>query len=152
MRTLTVVFDKCGATRDQRELYHRSIDMGFIDIAKKTGRGLAVTAAVLAAVSFTSAPGTAYAQRDGGGRGGGGGQGGGGQQGGVGQQGGFSQRDGGGRGGGWHDGGRGGGGWGGGWHEGGHWRGGGWGGGRPRFHRYSYPYYSPYYGSYYSPH
>ena len=128
---LTVVFDKCGATRDQRELYHWSIDMAFIDIAKKTGRGLAVTAAVLAAVSFTSAPGTAYAQRDGGGRGGGGGQ-----QGGAGQQGGFSQRDGAGRGGGWHGDGRG---------------GGGWGGGRPHFHRYSYPYYSPYYGSYYSP-
>ena len=146
MRTLTVVFDKCGATRDQRERYHRSIDMGFIDIAKKTGRGLAVTAAVLAAVSFTSAPGTAYAQRDGGGRGGGGGQ-----QGGAGQQGGFSQRDGAGRGGGWRGDGRGGGGWGGGWHEGGHWRGGGWGGGRPHFHRYSYPYYSPYSGSYYSP-
>src|SRR3977135_3358629 len=71
MRTLTVVFDKCGATRDQRERYHRSIDMGFIDIAKKTGRGLAVTAAVLAAVSLTTVPETAYAQRGGGGGGGG---------------------------------------------------------------------------------
>ena len=37
--------------------------MAFIDIAKKTGRGLAVTAAVLAAVSLTTAPGTAYAER-----------------------------------------------------------------------------------------
>jgi uncharacterized membrane protein len=96
--------------------------MAFIDIAKKTGRGLAVTAAVLAAVSLTTAPETAYAQRGGGGGGGGGFHGGGG-----------------GWGGGWHGGG---GGWGGGWHRGGHWRGRGW--GRPYF--YGYPYaYSPYY-------
>jgi hypothetical protein len=67
-------------------------DMAFIDIAKKTGRVLAVTVAVLAAVSLTSGPGTAYAQRGGGWHGGGGG-------------------------GGWH----GGGGWGGGGWGGGGW-------------------------------
>ena len=47
--------------------------MAFIDIAKKTGRVLAVTVAVLATVSLTSGPGTAYAQRGGGWHGGGGG-------------------------------------------------------------------------------
>jgi hypothetical protein len=106
--------------------------MAFIDIAKKTGRGLAVTAAVLAAVSLTTVPETAYAQRGGGGGGGGGFHGGG--SGGGGFHGG-----GGGWGGGWHGGG-------GGWHRGGHWRGRGWGGGWGRPYFYGYPYaYSPYY-------
>ena len=36
--------------------------MSFIEIAKKTGRGLAMTAAILAAVSLTAAPGTAFAR------------------------------------------------------------------------------------------
>ena len=36
--------------------------MGFIDIAKKTGRGLAASAAILAAVSLTAAPSAAYAR------------------------------------------------------------------------------------------
>src|SRR3979490_704576 len=44
--------------------------MAFMEVAKKTGRALAVTAAIVAAVSFTAAPSTAYAQR---GHGGGGG-------------------------------------------------------------------------------
>jgi hypothetical protein len=111
--------------------------LAFIDIAKKTGRGLAVTAAVLAAVSLITAPETAYAERgdhEGGGRHGDGNHEGGGHE------------DGG-----WH--GRGGH-WGGGdWHGGGHWRGEGWGGGRPYYYRYSHPYfgYYPYYGSYYYP-
>jgi hypothetical protein len=35
---------------------------GFIDIAKKTGRGLAASAAILAVVSLTAAPSTAYAR------------------------------------------------------------------------------------------
>ena len=49
--------------------------MAFMEFAKKTGRALAVTAAIVAAVSFSVAPGTAYAQRGhgGGGHGGGGG-------------------------------------------------------------------------------
>ena len=50
--------------------------MAFLDIAKKTGRVLAVTAAVLAAASLAIAPRTAYAERgdheDGGRHGGGG--------------------------------------------------------------------------------
>src|SRR3954452_6244275 len=83
-------------------------EMAFIELAKKTGRALAVTAAIVAAVSFSAAPSTAYAQR---GHGGGGGWHGGG--------------------GGWHGGGGGWHGGGGGWHGGGGWRGhggGGWGG------------------------
>ena len=36
--------------------------MGFIEIAKKTGRGLALTAALFAAGSLAAAPGTAYAR------------------------------------------------------------------------------------------
>lgn len=36
--------------------------MGFIEIAKKTGRGLALSAALLAAGSLVVAPGTAYAR------------------------------------------------------------------------------------------
>jgi hypothetical protein len=36
--------------------------MGFIEIAKKTGRGLALSAALLAAGSLVAAPGTAYAR------------------------------------------------------------------------------------------
>src|SRR5437773_1535163 len=81
--------------------------MAFIELAKKIGRALAVTAAIVAAVSFTAAPSTAYAQRGHGG-GGGGWHGGGG---------------------GWHGGGGGWRGGGGGWRGGGGgWRGGGWGG------------------------
>lgn len=38
------------------------IEMGFIEIAKKTGRGLALSAALLAAGSLVAAPGTAYAR------------------------------------------------------------------------------------------
>ena len=36
--------------------------MKFFEIAKKAGRGLAMTATILAAVSLTAAPGTAYAR------------------------------------------------------------------------------------------
>jgi hypothetical protein len=36
--------------------------MGFIEIAKKTGRGLALSAALLAAGSLAAIPGTAYAR------------------------------------------------------------------------------------------
>ena len=36
--------------------------MSFIEIAKKTGHGLAMTTAILAAVSLTAAPGTAFAR------------------------------------------------------------------------------------------
>ena len=36
--------------------------MKFFEIAKKAGRGLAITATILAAVSLTAAPGTAYAR------------------------------------------------------------------------------------------
>src|SRR5579872_743182 len=36
--------------------------MSFLEIAQKSGRTLAVTAAVVAAVSLTAAPGTAYAE------------------------------------------------------------------------------------------
>ena len=51
--------------------------MSLMAMAKKTGpgrigRNLAIGAALLAAVSFSLAPATAYAQRGGGGRGGGG--------------------------------------------------------------------------------
>src|SRR5438270_13961212 len=49
--------------------------MAFIEFAKKTGRALAVTAAIVGAVSISAAPSTAYAQR---GHGGGGWHGGGG--------------------------------------------------------------------------
>jgi hypothetical protein len=119
------MFQQRAERRDHRGLYDRRTDLAFIDIAQKTGRGLAVTAAVLAAVSLTTAPGTAYAERgdhEGGGRHGGGNHEDGGQEGGD-------------------------------WHGGGHWRGEGWGGGRPYYYRYSHPYYgySPYYGSYYYP-
>jgi len=73
--------------------------MRFNEFAKKTGRAVAFSAALVAAGSLTIVPSTAYAQRGGGG---GGWHGGGG--------------------GGWHGGG------GGGWHGGGGgWRGGGWG-------------------------
>jgi hypothetical protein len=113
-------------------------EMAFVEFAKKTGRAVGLTAAIVAAVSFSVAPGTAYAQR---GHGGGGGWHGGG--------------------GGWHGGGggwRGGGGWGG--HRGG-W---GWGGaaiglgilggaaiansyyGYPYSYGYGYPYYGGGYG------
>src|ERR1700676_3240567 len=60
-------------TCHHRRLMIGGTDMAFIDIAKKTGRVLAVTVAVLAAVSLTSGPGTAYAQRGGGWHDGGGG-------------------------------------------------------------------------------
>jgi hypothetical protein len=113
--------------------------MAFMEVAKKTGRALAVTTAIVAAVSFSAAPGTAYAQR---GHGGGGGWHGGG--------------------GGWHGGG---GGWRG--HRGGGWGGAGIGlgvlggalagaaiansyYGYPYSYGYGYPYYgggyAPYYG------
>jgi len=36
--------------------------MSFIEIAKKTGHGLAMTTAILAAVSLTAAPGTVFAR------------------------------------------------------------------------------------------
>ncbi len=36
--------------------------MSFVEIAKKTGRGLALTAALFAAGSLAAAPGTAYAR------------------------------------------------------------------------------------------
>jgi hypothetical protein len=139
------MFQQRAGQRDHRGLYDRRADMAFIDIAKTTGRGLAVTAVVLAAVSLTTAPGTAYAERgdhEGGGRHGGG------------DHEGSGHKDGDWRGGGGH--------WGGGdWHGGGHRRGEGWGGGRPYYYRHSYPYYGyypyeyyqyryyPYYGSYY---
>jgi hypothetical protein len=134
MGLFIVMFQQRAGRRDQRGLYDRRADMAFIDIAKTTGRGLAVTAVVLATVSLTTAPGTAYAER------------------GDHEGGGHEDGD-------WH--GRGGH-WGGGdWHGGGHRRGEGWGGGRPCYYRYSHPYYygyshpsygySPYYGSYYYP-
>ena len=41
--------------------------MAIMNVAKRSGRGLAVAAALVAAVSFTAAPGTAYAQHHGGG-------------------------------------------------------------------------------------
>src|SRR4051812_25143775 len=47
--------------------------MGFVENTKRTGRALAVTAAVVAALSLSTAPNTAYAQRGGGGWHGGGG-------------------------------------------------------------------------------
>src|SRR3954465_10793464 len=56
--------------------------MAFKDLAKKSGRGLAVATAVLAAVSLTAAPGSAYARDWHGGHGGGGWHGGGGHWGG----------------------------------------------------------------------
>jgi hypothetical protein len=90
--------------------------MALIAMTKKTGRGLVMTTALLAAVALAVAPATAYAQHRGGGGGGGGWHGGGGG------------------GGGWHGGGGGGwhgGGWGGGRGWGGGWRGGGWGWGWP---------------------
>jgi hypothetical protein len=134
--------DRCGIKSETK--------MAFVEFAKKTGRAVGLTAAIVAAVSFSVAPGTAYAQRgQGGGGHGGGGHGGGG----------------------WHGGG-------GGWHGGGH-RGGGWGWGAagiglgilggaaiansyygyPYSYGYGYPYdyygggygygggYAPYYGS-----
>ena len=103
--------------------------MGFIEITKKTGRALAVTAAIVAAVSLSIGPSPAYAQH----RGGGGWHGGGG---------------------GWH----GGGGWRGGWgHRGGGWGGAGIGFGilggalagaaiANSYYGYGYPY--DYYGGY----
>jgi hypothetical protein len=74
--------------------------MRFNEIAKRTGRAVALSAALVAAASFTITPTTAYAQHRGGGGGGG-----------------F-------HGGGFHGGGFHGGGWRGGWHRGGGW---GWG-------------------------
>ena len=75
------------------------------EIAKRTGRAVALSAALVAAVSFTVVPDTAYAQHRGGGGGGfHGGWGGGGWHGGGGW-----------RGGGWGRGGWGRGGWGWGW-------------------------------------
>src|SRR5258708_29191789 len=56
--------------------------MAFWEIAKKTGRALAMTVAVAATVSLTAAPGTAYADWNG--HGGGRGNGGGGRRGGGG--------------------------------------------------------------------
>jgi hypothetical protein len=46
--------------------------MAIKDFAKKSGRGIAVAAALLGAVSLTAAPGAAYARDHGGWRGGGG--------------------------------------------------------------------------------
>jgi hypothetical protein len=45
--------------------------MSFTEIAKKTGRGLALATAVLGAISLTAAPNTAYARDHGGWHGGG---------------------------------------------------------------------------------
>src|SRR5438094_9625961 len=86
-----------GRSRRQR----KEIDMALIAMTRKSGRKLATTTALLAALSLAVAPGVAYAQHRGGGGGGGGC---------------------------WHGGGGGGGGWhGGGCHgHGGHGRGGGW--------------------------
>src|SRR5438132_4400731 len=47
--------------------------MRFNEIAKRTGRAVALSAALVAAASFTITPTTAYAQHRGGGGGGGGG-------------------------------------------------------------------------------
>ncbi len=43
--------------------------MAIMNFAKRSGRGLAVAAALVASVAFTAAPGTAYAQHRGGGGG-----------------------------------------------------------------------------------
>src|SRR5215469_6477582 len=50
------------ASTDRCRAYEWRIEMCFIEIAKKTGRGLALSAALLAAGSLVAAPGTAYAR------------------------------------------------------------------------------------------
>src|ERR1051326_9641582 len=76
----------CLGTADDELPYKvssdRRTDMRFKDVAKRTGRAVALSAALLAAASLTIAPTTAYAQHRGGGGGGWGGHGGGGFHGG----------------------------------------------------------------------